>query len=63
MCNQYSIIVRNKLDPLQGTSKIHNPNDDNLEIFAYTAAQNESLLHRIEQGARGIGFYVDSDKT
>ena len=36
---------------------------DDLALLANTPAQAESLLHSLEQSARGIGLHVNSDKT
>ena len=35
---------------------------DDLALHANTPAQSKSLLHNLEQVARGIGLSVDSDK-
>ena len=37
-------------------------NVDDLAFFANTLAQAQSLLNRLKQAARSIGFYVNSDK-
>ena len=37
--------------------------EDDLVLFPNATAQAESLLHNLEQAARGIGLYVHSDKT
>ena len=34
-----------------------------LALLADSSAQVESLLHCLKQSARGIGLYVNSDKT
>ena len=34
-----------------------------LTFYANTPAQSEFLLHNLEQAGRGIGFYVNPDKT
>ncbi len=36
---------------------------DDLVLLKDTFAQTESLLYSLEQEARGIGLYVDIDKT
>ena len=36
---------------------------DDLVLFVNTLAQADSLLHSLEQVARGIGLYMNSDKT
>ena len=36
---------------------------DNLALFANTQDQAESLLYGLEQAAKGIGLYVNSNKT
>ena len=35
---------------------------DDLELITNILAQAKSLQHRLEQAARGIGLYVNSDK-
>ena len=36
---------------------------DDLLLLANTPSQAKSLLHSLEQAARGIGLYVNLDKT
>ena len=36
---------------------------DDLALLAYTPVQAKYLLHRLEQAARSIGLYMNSDKT
>ena len=36
---------------------------DDLVLLENTLAQAKSLLHSLEQAVRGIGLYVNSDKT
>ena len=36
---------------------------DDLALLTNTLAQAESLLHSLEQAARGVGLYVNTDKT
>ena len=36
---------------------------DDIALLANTPAQAESLLHRLERAAGGIGLYVNADKT
>ena len=36
---------------------------NDLALLSNTLAQAESMLHSLEQAARYIGFYVNSDKT
>ena len=36
---------------------------DDLALLADTPAQAESLLHSLEEAAKNIGLYVNSDKT
>ena len=36
---------------------------DDLTLLANTSAQVESLLHSLEQAAKGISLYVNSDTT
>ena len=36
---------------------------DDLALLANTPTQAESLQHSLEQAARGIGLYMNSDKT
>ena len=38
-------------------------NTDDIVLLANTPAKAESLLHSLEQVARGIGLYVNSDKA
>ena len=37
--------------------------DNHLALLSNTSTQDESLLHRLEQAAEGIGLYVNSAKT
>ena len=34
-----------------------------LALLVNASAQAESLLHKLEQAARGIGLYINSDKA
>ena len=36
---------------------------DNLALLANTSIKAESLLHRLEQAAWGIGFHLNANKT
>ena len=36
---------------------------DDLALLADTLAQAESMLHSLEEAAKNIGLYVNSDKT
>ena len=38
-------------------------NSDDLVLLANTPAQSRSLLHSLEQAARDVSLYVNSDKT
>ena len=38
-------------------------NTDDLAFLSNTPAQEEYLLHSLEQTAEGIGLYVNTDKT
>ena len=38
-------------------------NPDDITLLANTPAQAESLLHRVERAASGIGLHVNADKA
>ena len=52
---------RSRRYPAQTITDMHYTND--IVLLANTPAQDETLLHSLEQAAAGIGVHVNSDKT
>ena len=52
--------VRSRRYPSQSITDLDDTED--LVFLAITPVQVKSLLHRLEQAARGIGLYVNSEK-
>ena len=54
----HCISLRYSVETITGTNYT-----DDLVLLAYTHSQAESLLHSLEQTARGIGLYMSTDKA